>query len=198
MANCNQCDTPEFVHYASGWLCIRHFLMLKQAEWFQFAQLAAWHNNIQESISRGTGYITGPPNLIKIPQPPTIGEGLTLNNIQISHSTVGLINTGTIKRVEHLDASVTTFSQTGKEELSQALREFVQLLVDSDISPDLREEIAQQLEFLTAEVQADPIQQRPAICKSLLDGVQRTIEKIPVLVEAWTSLQGLLEKHLGG
>ena len=193
MPSCSQCDTPAFVQRGKVPLCIRHELMLEQSEWIRFAMSAAYQNVLYQEAARGSGL---PPISIQIPPPPILGDELTLNNIKITNSAVGLVNTGTIKHIEHIDASVTTLGATGKDKLAEALRDFTQQLMDNDIEPNLRDEITEQIEYLAAQAQAEPRQRSLAICKWLLHGIRQTVQTIPQLVPAWLNLQKLFEQYL--
>lgn len=192
---CTQCDTPAIVQYGDQPLCVRHHLMVQQASWIQFAQSAAMLNEIKGQIAQGTGYII-PPNYMQIPPPPSLGDNLTFNNIKVTDSSVGLINTGTIRRIEHLDASVTKFAATGKDELAESLRNFTQLLVDSSADQTIKEEIAQQVEYLVAQAQAEPAQRSTGIIKSVLGGIEQSTAMLTPLVKAWANLQPMLKEAL--
>ena len=193
--SCTQCDTPAIVQHESGPLCVRHYLMFQQASWIQFAQWAAMLNETKGQIAQGTGHIV-PPNYIQIPPPPSLGDHLTFNNIKVTDSSVGLINTGTIKRIESLDASVTKFAASGKAELSESLQSFTQLLFDSPSEASVKDEIAQQVEYLVAQAQAEPIQRSKGIIKSVLEGIERTTTAVPPLAKAWDNLQPMLKEAL--
>ena len=192
---CTQCETPAFVQYEGQPLCVRHHLMVQQASWIQFAQLAARLNEVKGQIAQGTGYIL-PPNYIQIPPPPSLGDNLTFNNIKVTDSSVGLINTGTIRRIEHLDASVTTFAVRGKDELAECLQHFTQVLVDSEADQAVKEEIAQQVEYLVAQAQAEPSQRSVGIIKAVFEGIEKSTAMLTPLAKAWINLQPLLRDAL--
>ena len=196
MTTCSQCNAPSVAEYAGGMqLCVEHHLMFQQAGWYLLAEAAALKNYFADQIAQSTGYLI-PPNYINIPQPPNMGDKLTLNHINITDSKVGVINTGIIKHVKHLDASITAFKVTGNDALANSLREFTQLLWDSELEPSVKEEVAQQLAFLAAQVQAEPGQRSVGIVKSILSGIKGAIGSIGPLVEAWAKLQSLLEQAI--
>ena len=192
---CTQCETPAFVNYENQSLCVRHHLMVQQASWIQFAQSAAMINELKGQLSQVTGYIL-PLNYMQIPQPPSLGDSLTFNNIKVTDSSVGLINTGTIKRIEHLDASVTTFAARGKDELAEYLKHFTQVLFDSEIDQAAKAEVAEQLEYLVGQAQAEPSQRSTGIIKAVFGGVEQSIAKVTPLTKAWANLQPLLKDAL--
>lgn len=196
MPNCSQCNTPAVFDYSGNPMCVRHHLMMQQAAWIQFAQSAAWLNFIEGQIAQGTGYIL-PPNYISIPAPPRMGDNLTFNNINVTDSNVGMVNTGTIQKFEHLDASVSVFQQHGDDALAEALRDFTQRLWDGDLEPTLKEEIAQHVEYLAAQAQAEPERRSMGVARSVVRGVSETLRETASLAGAWTTLQPLLERAIG-
>ena len=181
------------MQYEAGPLCVEHHLKHQQASWFEFAKEAAVANYLADKIAQGTGYLL-PPNYINIPRPPSLGDTLTLNHINITGSKVGMVNTGIIKEVRNLDASISVFKSRGHNQLAESLREFTQLLWDSQLAPDVKEEIAQQLTYLAGQAQADPAQRSKGIVKSVLLGVQEMIGRVSVLAGAWSRLQPLFEQ----
>lgn len=166
---------------------------MQQASYLLASQLAAGFNRLEVEIAQATGYIL-PPNLIEIPRPPFVGDKLTLNHINVSNSTVGAINTG---MVQHLDAAVTVFQNQGQAEIAAAIKEFAQALVDNaEISDALRNEIAEQLAYLVAQIQAKPEQRSTGIAKSVVSGIGTAIAGVGPLLAAWEKLQPLIESFV--
>ncbi len=93
---CSQCDRPAIVRYGDLGLCVEYHLKMQQATYLQVSMLAADLNFLQAKMSVGTGGLI-PPTRVGIPPPPFIGDNFTLNNINVSGSTIGAINTGTIQ-----------------------------------------------------------------------------------------------------
>ena len=193
MPTCSQCSTPAFVQYEAGLLCVDHHLKHQQAAWYSFACAASVANHLSDEIAQGMGNIL-PPNYIIIPKPPSMGDKLTLNHIDIKGSNVGMVNTGVIKHVSNLDASITVFKAAGQNELGESLRQFTQLLWSSELAPSTKEEVAEQVALLAGQVQAEPLQRSRGIFKSVLRGVKETIGTAGTLAQAWYRLQQLLEQ----
>ena len=151
--DCTQCGRPAIITFGGNPLCVEHHLKMQQAIYLQHSQIAAHINYLSEEIARGTGYIL-PPNRIEIPRPPFLGDSLNLHNINVSNSTIGAVNTGT---VEHLDAAITLFERRDEDELAAAIKEFTQALIDTnEIEASTINEIAEQLAFLVAQASAKP------------------------------------------
>ena len=127
LEKCMQCGRPAIMDYGGSPLCVERHYMMQMASYLQISQVAANLNYLSEKIAQGTGYIV-PPTYIQIPPAPFIGDSFTLNHINVSNSTVGAINTGT---VGHLDAAITMFKGHGNAELASAIKEFTQALIDN-------------------------------------------------------------------
>ena len=189
---CTQCDTPAMPGYL---LCVQHYLMFQQASYLEFAQIAGVLNQVKGQISLGQGRLI-PPNYMEIPPPPSMGDSLTFNNIKITDSNIGLLNTGTIEKIRSLDISISILGDKGNEELAEALKCFSQILADCEIDPSIKEEIAQQVEYLVAQAQANPAQRSNAINKSILAGIERSTAIFEPLAKAWANLQPLFRAAL--
>ena len=119
-----------------------------------------------------------------------MGQNLTLNNINVRDSAVGGINTGTI---QHPDATVTLTRAGGKKEPADALQEFTQALHDSqDLAGEIKNEIAEQVDFLMAQVGVEPKSRSTGLFKSALSGVTA----VPALLALWSKLKALIETAL--
>lgn len=66
-----------------------------------------------------------------------MGDSLTFNNIKMTDSNIGLLNTGTIEKIRSLDISVSILGDKGNEELAEAIKRFSQILVDCEIDPSI-------------------------------------------------------------
>ena len=142
--------------------------MMQQANYLNMTILASHQNWLAAEIESGTGYISPVPRIV-LPPPPFMGQNLTLNNINVSDSAVGGINTGTI---QHLDATVTLTRAGGNKELADALQEFTQALHDTQ---DLNSK---------------------GLIKSALSGVTTVITGVPALLSLWNKLRALMESAL--
>ena len=182
---CTQCDKPAVVKYADSPLCVQHNLMMFQADYLQSAMLASMANTIADQIDAGTGYLTRASRVI-LPRPPFVGDTFTLNNINVSNSTVGVINSGTI---QNLDNRIDLTRAEGETDLASALQEFAQELHNSqDLAEEQANEIAEQLDFLLTQVGAKPEARTIGLAKSALSGIKATLAASPVLIGLWDKL----------
>lgn len=194
MAKCSQCGKLAALKYDDLNLCVEHYLMMEQAKYLQLSMMAAYQNMLADELDAGAGYLIRHAR-IQIPRPPFIGNKLTLNNINISGSTVGSINFGTIK---NLDASITVMQSHGEKELAAAITELTQAVVDSKELDDVnRKEIAEQLEFLVAQATAEPQNRSTGLVKSILAGIRDPISVSAGLLAIWDKVEPLFHAAFG-
>lgn len=194
MLKCSQCGKPAVVSLTGLGLCVDHYLKMQQANYLQSTMLAAQINFLQGEIEAGEGYLVRHPRA-EIPPPPFIGDNLTLNNINVSNSNIGAINTGTI---QNLDASITLMQNQGKSELAKAVNELAQAILDSEeVSKTAKNEIAEQLEFLVAQATAEPRDRSIGVAKSILSGLRSAISVVANLATIWDRVEPLFKVAFG-
>jgi len=190
MAKCSQCDKPAVM----GSLCVDHYLRLQQAVYLQFSMVAAHFNVIEEQISAGTGGLM-PPKRIIIPPPPSFGDNYIFNNINVTESNIGAINTGT---AANIDASITIMQNQGNNDLAAAITELTQAIIDSkEIEQSTKNEIAEQLQFLVAQSTAEPESRSLGLVKGVLTGIRNTISGAAGLLAIWDKVEPLIKMYLG-
>lgn len=183
---CSQCDRPAIVRYGDLGLCVEHHLKMQQATYLQVSMLAAHLNFTRSQIEAGTGGLL-PLSRMEIPPPPFIGDNLTLNNINVSGSTIGAINTGTIR---NLDASITTMQSRGEHELGAAIAELTEAIIHSnEVNEAAKREIAEQLEFLVAQATAEEQNRSMGVVKSTLAGLRNSISVAAGLLTIWDKVE---------
>ena len=166
---------------------------MQQAAYLQFSMLAAISNQLAGEIEAGTGFIVPVPRTV-IPPPPFIGDQLTLNNINVNDSTVGAINTGTIR---NLDVSVSMMRDAGKNELASEIANLTQALVDNqELDKSIKNEIAEQLEFLVAQVQVEPKKRTMGLAKSAVAGIRDLLASTTSLMTIWNKVEPLIKAAL--
>jgi len=152
------------------------------------AQLAAMMNYLTGQAEAVTG-VYGVLPRIQMPQPPPVikQEGdITLNNINVENSVIGAINTGNISQI---DVSLTNIKNCGNEDLAENLKKFTEAILNTEeISPQIKNEIIEQLSFLSSQAELPKENQKLSIIKPILNIIEKSIENLPVLI---TLLNGI-------
>jgi len=191
---CSQCGKPAVINFGGHDLCVDHWLKLQQANYLQSSLVAAQFNLTAEQLDRATGGIVR-TSRIELPRVPFIGDTLTLNNINISGSNVGAINTVT---VQNLDASITVAETQGQTDLANAVNKLAQAVVDNtEINVAMKDEIAEQLTYLMSQVMAKPEDRSKGIIRSVLNGLKDSISITASLLTIWNKVEPLLHAALG-
>lgn len=190
MAKCSQCDKPAVL----GDLCVDHYYKLQQAIYLQSSMVAAMQNLLAAELDAGTGYLVHHPRII-IPPPPSIGDNVTFNNINIDGSTVGAINTGILS---NLDVSMDLVKSKGEDELAAAIKELTQAIYDSkEVDDSFKNDILDQLQFIVAQATAEPENRSTGLVKSVLAGIRSSISVVAGLLAIWDRVEPLIKVAVG-
>jgi hypothetical protein len=121
--------------------------------------------------------------------------GGMVTNIQFSNSVVGAINTGTI---EHLQVSLSQISTGESRELAEALARFVEEAAASEeLSPEQKNELAEQTDFVAEQVSLPKEGRRLAAVKAVLGTMKDTALTVTALGAAWDRIEPLLRAVFG-
>jgi hypothetical protein len=200
-AKCHQCGKPAIVKYGKTPLCVECYhkmaqaaFMEQQAQHNKLSWLASQYNIVQQDLWAGSGGLL-PLKQMVIPQPPSAGINYTYTNIQVSDSAIGVINPGILYTI---DTSIDVMQNRGETELAKAVKELTQaVLDDKQITDDLRNQIAEQLEFLVAEAVADKEKRRTSIIKGVMTQIGKAITISAALLTIWGKVEPLFRATFG-
>lgn len=106
---------------------------------------------------------------------------MTLNNITVNDSVVGVINTG---QVQQLDVAVDVIRNAGDSSLADALRQLSQAVIDApDLELERKKDAIEQVAFLAEQASLPKEQRQSSIGKMVIVGPERVLNAIvrPVL-----------------
>ncbi len=190
MARCRQCGKPAIVDS----LCVDHYHTWVETNYMLSIMMASQMNSLQERISAGTGGLI-PPRRIVIPPLPSSGDNVTFNNINVDRSTIGAINTGTLK---HLEVGISVMQGRGDKELAAAIKELTQAIYDSkEVDDSSKNDILDQLQFIIAQATAEPENRSTGLVKGMLAGIRSSISVVASLLAIWDRVEPLIKMALG-
>jgi hypothetical protein len=168
---CNQCPRPAF--YLVGQdddipLCIDCYEKVSRIEYRDFIQNAAMTNHAMDEMDAISGFpIAG--GRMPIGDLVKMGQKLnTYNNITISESQIGVVNTGDLVRI---DAAITLSKGSDVEEVGRHVGALAQAVMDSgQIDAQQRAEIVELLQELSDQA----IKGRK---KSVMSSIMRSISE---------------------
>ncbi len=119
--------------------------------------------------------------------------------LQISDSTIGLLNTGEISHVETLTVNVSTLEETGHPEVAEALVRISEAVAESEeLSQNQRQEALEQLAELSRQATLAP-EERSAtgVLRALSVGIATTLGAAGGLAEVWSTWGTAIEAFFG-
>jgi hypothetical protein len=123
-------------------------------------------------------------------------QSRTYNNIQISNSTVGVVNTGNLARI---DAAITMSKGTETEEFGARLKDLTQaILSETQISQELKQQMVEVVQAISDQAIGS---KRPSdvVVTTLFGRLKELSSNVTVIAgaveklhQAWTNLQGMI------
>lgn len=117
---------------------------------------------------------------------------LTLNNIHVSNSNVGIINTGTLQNV---DASVTVLKSEGNAELANSIAALAQAVIElRDVADGTKNQILEILGAVSQEAVVPKEKRKPAVVRALISELSNLLGGIAALAALWGKAKTLFEQ----
>jgi hypothetical protein len=197
---CIQCVRIATVKIEERPLCIDCSHKLAQVRFMEQQTLhnqLSWQasnlNFVEQQLYVGAGGLL-PLTQMRIPPPP-ISTNYSFQEIKVSDSSVGVINTG---RLINLDTSIQVFNNRGDKELAKSIKDLTQAVVDSnELNEQLKKEIVEQLDFIVTEAFANKESQRKGMVKKTLDNISQSLGTVASLMTIWNILSPLLVTYFG-
>ena len=197
---CHQCNTLAMYQVGEQEipLCLDCYFKLSQIQQQQVENNERMMNYASDQISASVGLSPMGPRFPPRPKPVVVA-GVKLNNIHVSNSVVGTINTGSIGTV---DQSITALTNVGEPELAEAVKTLSEaILQSSDLTPNQKNELIESLSVISKEAAAPKEAKRSTVALSLLEKAAKITLAAnditdlcqkwwPVLVAAFASTTG--------
>ncbi|PFH04482.1 hypothetical protein BCF11_5265 [Collimonas sp. PA-H2] len=164
---CNQCGKPAVGMIGNNPLCLTCYATLAQIAQQQIENAERMMNYSLDQMAEVSGIPSSffsrlPPR----PSPVVIGE-VKLNNINVTGSTIGTINTGSIGTV---DQSITVLKQTGEPGLADAIKALSEAILESkDLNETQKSELVDSLSAIAQEAAATKDTRRNSVALTLLN-----------------------------
>jgi hypothetical protein len=186
---CHQCPRPAFYAVAMGEnrfpLCIDCWSKLEETKFRQFLMNAALQIQAMDDmdeISR-LGSTGG-----RIPVAAIAGafrRGPVYNNITVTNSQVGVINTGDLAKI---DAAITMTAGSDADAIGRQLRDLTQAVLDArDIGADQKKELIELIQALSEQIVS--ARKKPVII-SLLRSIEERAKGVNAILQLVMTLRG--------
>ena len=173
-------------------LCLDCFIRFQNV-WYQQLEEYERHLNYLSAEMDSIAGFSG--NLPRYPErrPRVIHTGaLTLNNIHVSNSQVGVINTGTLQNV---DATVTVLKSGGNAELANAVTALAQAVIElREMANDQKNQALEIIGALAEEAVAPKDKRKTAVVRALITELSTILGGVAALAALWEKAKGLFEQ----
>jgi hypothetical protein len=193
MTKCSQCQTTAFYHVEGTPLCLSCWEIYEGIQFRSWLQNSAMINHASESMD----YMVpiGPPS----PRIPVeiiaraASVAKTYNNISISNSSVGVVNTGNLARI---DAAITMSKGRETEEFGARLKDLTQaILADTTASKKLKQEMVEVVQAISDQAIGSK-QPSSTVVTTLFGRLKEMSADVSIIAgaveklhEAWTFLE---------
>ncbi len=173
-------------------LCLDCYLKHQSIVQQQTENLERLANFAIDQIDAQVGFLHRSPRFPPRPVQVVV-EGIKLQNISVSNSVVGVINTGSIQSV---DQSISALNLNGETEVAAALKGVSQAILQSaDLSASQKNELVEYLSAISKEASTPVETRQKAVGKSLLEKVMQITSAANDISDAclkwWPVLQAL-------
>jgi hypothetical protein len=117
------------------------------------------------------------------------------NNIKIDNSVVGAINTGNVKSI---DVSLTNLHNAGRDDASAALKSLTEaILGEASMDITLKNEMVEQVAFLSEEATRRPEDRKPGMIKTALGAISQGAGTVVSVSQAWQAAEPIIRSIFG-
>lgn len=175
-------------------VCIPCEHTFQQSRFMQFAQNAAMLNLAAEELDAIVGFGPRTPTL-QIPKAPVPPLYYNIQSVTVSGGTVGSINLGTARDIQ---VSLETITQNGNLGVADKLADLANAILNaSDADDGAKNELFEQVSFLTQLASAKPDERKPGAIKAVLSAVKEGAGAICAAAGAWSAVEPQLKGHFG-
>lgn len=155
---------------------------------------ARFINYLMDTMDSMVG-VHGVTPRIELGARPIVHTGeMKLNNIQVSGSTIGVLNTGTI---QNLDNKITTLGQEN-DAATMAVKNLSNAVIQSkDLSDEQKKQVIEFLDSITDEILAPKNNRKPTVAKALWENLRGILSKVSSLSKFLKDLEKILRPMLG-
>ena len=147
-------------------LCLNCYSQYSQNNQAEMEANERMINYLSDQMSFSVGLPPMGPRFPEPPQPIQI-SGVKLNNIHVSNSVIGTINTGTIGTV---DQTISALIQLGEPTLAEGIKSLTEAVIgSSDLSENQKNELVEILGAVASEAATPKEERKNLVVKTLLD-----------------------------
>jgi hypothetical protein len=197
---CHQCPTPAFVqieHFGKNVpLCLDCYSKYKSLKNIEFLQNVAMMNQAMDEMDAMVPF--GPSggrvpikDIAKAMQKPSH----VYNNINVSNSQIGVLNTGDLAKI---DAVITMSGGTDVEAIGESLRALTQALIDStEMASVQKQETLDLVNALATQVVGPKSERKPSVIMAIYKSIEERTKGFAALYTLAHALGGEIGRVFG-
>jgi hypothetical protein len=191
---CSQCRRPAFYEVGDQKvpLCLDCWHKFQHGNFLQFLQNTAMMNRAMDDMDEITGFGPTGGRIPVAALARAMSKNSTYNNINILNSTVGVVNTGDLAKI---DAVITLTKDSDVEGIGTAIKTLAQAIVDSnEINKTDKQELIDLVQAIGEQIVG---QRKKPILFSLFKGLEERAKGYVAISGAVQSLILIATKVLG-
>lgn len=191
---CQQCDRPALYGLDENgpYLCLNCYERFDAIQTRQFLHAATMANHALAELESIAPF-GPPPAMIPVAELAAHSKGhRTLNNITISNSNVGVINTGDLAQI---DAIITQTKGSDAEAIGNQIKVLTQSIIDTNqLAQERKQEILDLIKSLGDQVTGE---RKPSVIRALLTAIREPLHSIEAVVSLFDGLSASIERLFG-
>lgn len=122
-------------------------------------------------------------------RPSARGATTYKTEINLSNSTIGILNTGEIEDVEAISVNVSSLAGSGHTDIAKAIKELTEAVATTqELAGDERTYLLENLEELSRQAALPPeTRAKSGVIKSLISGIGSTLSAAGGMAEVWST-----------
>ena len=195
---CYQCPKPAMYRVGDEEipLCLDCWHKWQHGNYMQFLENAAMMNQAADEMDAIAGFSTGGGRIPVAALAGAMQKGSVYNNIRISNSSVGVLNTGNLARI---DAVITLTKDTDVEAIGETLRNLTQTIIDAgEIEQKAKKELVDLIQSLGEQVVGSTGERKPSVIMTLLRGIEERAKGTAAISAVVHQLVEVVTRIFGG
>lgn len=174
-------------------LCLDCYLRFQGICLRNIERLERQMNYLESEMEWIAGFRSTPPAYAQ-PPPVIQAGGVTLKNINVSNSQIGVLNSGTI---ENVDATVTVLKQGASPELAAAVTALSESVIASaELAAESKNQVLELLYALSSEAVAPKEKRKMTVVRALLSKLSGILSGVGAIAGLWEKTKAILERVL--
>lgn len=189
---CGQCGKQAIVQVGQALLCVDCHHKWQVTQTMIMQQHAIMMNLALEEMDAVTGFI-GPSYRMRVPELPR--PSVTANTVNVSNSTVGAINQGTVKDII---VHMKTLHDAGKVDAEHAFRALAKAIIEAQsLDATAKNEALEQVEYLSGQAAAEPAARKPGMIRAAMQALGAALGAAADLAALWEQVGSTIKGALG-